>query len=475
MIVKFLEFLKDSKRNKQILNILSYFLTVFILLSSLNTYAQEAVGLDSVEGYKVQNEISSTNTGDTQANVEKTAAGTMLGSLNVLTASIAPQVLSNYPAILANNKIPEFAKEGLLGTVENGNMALLNNFNGVNLSSYLASEWVPGYDKSTSIYAASDGYSYLDETNVDVLWDRIRLISYIFFVVILIVAGFMIMFRHKIGGQLAVSVFNTLPNIIIALILVTFSFAIVGLLLNIGVMLINVIASVLGTSADTAIQVQHPFSLFTSIFSGELKSLGFKFAGSLLVALILGIIAATVTGPTGLVTAATAGTVFALLIALVIAGVVIWASIRVYITLLTAYLGLILNTIMAPVYLTFSAFPGQGYLVQDWLNRIITGVLTFPVVYFFLNLGFYLLKGDLTLGFPSGIMSGDFSQVNTGETPVGWLIKGLLVIVLFFFAADAPKILADYFPVGKKEGMANAVGGTMKGLSKIPLVGSFFG
>lgn len=475
MIVEVLEFLKDKKRNKQILNIFSYFLTVFILLSSLNAFAQE-VSIDPVEGYKAQNELSSSSTGDNQANVEKTAAGTMLGSLNVVTASIAPQVLSNYPSILANENIPEIAKIGLIGLTDKANMAMIEGFSGVDIPSYLASEWVPGYDTSTSIYAASDGYSYLDETNVDVLWDRIRLISYIFFVVILIVAGFMIMFRHKIGGQLAVSVFNTLPNIIIALILVTFSFAIVGLLLNIGVMLINVIASILGVTADTAIKMDGPFSLLSGILGGKLDALGINLSVPLLLAIVGGLVIGLIALSGGTAAPALiAGTVIVLLIVIIVAGILIFASIRVYLTLLTAYLGIILNTIMAPIYLTFSAFPGQGFMVQDWLNRIIKGVLTFPVVYFFLNLGFFILKGDLTLGFPSGIMSGDFSQVNTDTTPAGWLIKGLLVIVLFFFAADAPKMLDDYFPVGKREGAANAIAGAKAGLSKIPLVGSFFG
>jgi hypothetical protein len=145
-------------------------------------------------------------------------------------------------------------------------------------------------------------------------------------------------------------------------------------------------------------------------------------------------------------------------------------------TILTAYLGIIFNTILAPLFLTVAAFPGQSHMIMDWLNRILKGVLTFPLVYFFLNLGAFILSCEINIAFPSGLMSGDFSAVQTGsDSPVGWFLKSFVVIALFFFAADAPKMLDDFLVTNSGKGALGAIEGMKKGLSKIPLVGSFFG
>ena len=78
------------------------------------------------------------------------------------------------------------------------------------------------------------GFDYLRNLKVDLLWGETRNIAYLFFVIVMIVAGFMIMFRKNLPGQVVVSIGNSIPRIVISLILVTFSFAIVGLMLDIG-------------------------------------------------------------------------------------------------------------------------------------------------------------------------------------------------------------------------------------------------
>ena len=63
-------------------------------------------------------------------------------------------------------------------------------------------------------------------------WKTFRNLAYLFFVLIFLVIGFMIMFRHKINGQTVVTIQQAIPNIIVALLFVTFSYAIGGLLID---------------------------------------------------------------------------------------------------------------------------------------------------------------------------------------------------------------------------------------------------
>ena len=113
-------------------------------------------------------------------------------------------------------------------------------------------------------------------------------------------------------------------------------------------------------------------------------------------------------------------------------------------------------------------------MATDWLNKILKGVLTFPIVFFFLNLGGFIMSNQMNIGFPSGLMSGDFANVNTGDSLIGVAIKFFMAIALFFFAADAPKILDDFLPVNGGKGAMEAIGSMRKGLSRIPMVGSLF-
>ncbi len=487
MIVEVIQKVKEVVTKKHLLNYVSMLVSVFFMFSALNTFAAECIDvanlpkIDVVKGYQSETELTKSSTADPSYNAQTTTMNIVMASANGTLQNLVPQTLSNYQAIKDNPNIPTYAKGGMVGSMDNAVIAMFNNFQGVNIPNYLASEWVPGFDtSSTGIYAASDGYGYLQESNIDSLWDRLRLISYVFFVVILIVAGFMIMFRQKIGGQLAVSIFNVLPNVIISLILVTFSFAIVGLLLNLGVMAVNVVGSVLGVTTNTAITVDSPFSLVGAIFSGKIEVIGGNasianvatIAIASLVAIVAGITASGGAGTAAVV----AGLITILFIGIIVAAIIIYASVRVYITILTAYLGIIFNTILSPLFLTVAAFPGQSHMIMDWMNRILKGVLTFPLVYFFLNLGAFILSCEINIAFPSGLMSGDFANVQTGsDSPVGWFLKSFIVVALFFFAADSPKILDDFLVTNSGKGAIGAIEGMKKGLSRIPLVGSFFG
>lgn len=64
------------------------------------------------------------------------------------------------------------------------------------------------------------------------LWKVFRNLAYMLLVLVLITIGFMIMFRMKLNPQTVISVENALPKIVISLLLITFSFAIAGFLID---------------------------------------------------------------------------------------------------------------------------------------------------------------------------------------------------------------------------------------------------
>src|SRR3989344_4417049 len=64
------------------------------------------------------------------------------------------------------------------------------------------------------------------------LWQVIRNLAYLAFILVFLSVGFMIMFRSKINPQTVISVQAALPGLVIGLILITFSYFIAALIID---------------------------------------------------------------------------------------------------------------------------------------------------------------------------------------------------------------------------------------------------
>lgn len=79
---------------------------------------------------------------------------------------------------------------------------------------------------------AAEGVGFASLKPIMNLWIIFRDVAYLIIVLILVTIGFLIMFRMKINAQTVISVENSLPKIVVTLLLITFSFAIAGLLVD---------------------------------------------------------------------------------------------------------------------------------------------------------------------------------------------------------------------------------------------------
>ena len=79
---------------------------------------------------------------------------------------------------------------------------------------------------------AADGLGFGGIASFSEIWKQMRNVSFIVIVLAIIIAGFMIMFRTKIDANTAISIESTLPKLIVTLILIQFSFAIAGFLID---------------------------------------------------------------------------------------------------------------------------------------------------------------------------------------------------------------------------------------------------
>src|SRR5260221_8978048 len=118
---------------------------------------------------------------------------------------------------------------------------------------------------------AQTGTGFTTLQPIQVLWGVVRDISYALMVVVIIIMAFMIMFRVKISPQVTVSVQSALPKIAIALVLITFSYAIAGFLVDLAYVFVGAFAAMIniaGTTGPKAISSIGTPAIFTQLTSG---------------------------------------------------------------------------------------------------------------------------------------------------------------------------------------------------------------
>jgi hypothetical protein len=270
---------------------------------------------------------------------------------------------------------------------------------------------------------------------------------------------------------------NTIPNIIIGLLMVTFSFAIVGLLLDLGrlltLLLGSYFASALNSGSFQVTGLSGPVEMARYAFIavhpqhiGMLPALGsalFSGAGS-----IAWWFKVVTIGPGD--TVLTSGLI-GIIFCLVVGAIALYAGIRVFLTLLMAYMKIVIELILGPIYLLMASLPGKQTSMMDWIKRIIQNILVFPMVFVIINLARYIGMNADNLKTYTPI-----SFLNGGPTiPLGFGLGGAIVIAGYFIAANVPPLIADFIPVEGGKGMQASMQGTQDALKRIPLIGGLFG
>ncbi len=271
------------------------------------------------------------------------------------------------------------------------------------------------------------------------IWKLFRDISYLLLVLVMISIGFMIMFRVNLGGA-AVGIESALPRIVLAMIMITFSFPIAGFLIDMMYALIAVCIGLLynaGLSASddggllvkalgtypTAKDylnnyltagflelwpsgsgnfmkvgaslwqlmppmVQGMFQIIivpiATYYTSTILHIPEKIAGSFGGISIAGFaIGDLVKLPVVVMATALIGFFFIIGPSLVL-GIIIMLTIlififRIFFMLLESYIKILLYIIFSPFILMFSAIPGNGN-IGWWLRNMIGELMTFPTV-----------------------------------------------------------------------------------------------
>jgi len=230
------------------------------------------------------------------------------------------------------------------------------------------------------------------------LWKAFRNIAYLFFTIIFIVIGFAIMFRVKLNPQTVISIQNAIPRVILALILVTFSYAIAGLLIDLMYIVIAIIVGVINPGG--------PLNELVNLLKEKLNMGGGKEAPNILVFQLLfmgkgleyaytlastllnpGVILADIlNAPQELIDAIQNITTFiptlsggAILLTLILAIILLLAFFKLLLSLLKAYIFVLISIIFGPLQIMLGVLPGQSSF-GNWIRNLIANLAVFPTV-----------------------------------------------------------------------------------------------
>lgn len=231
---------------------------------------------------------------------------------------------------------------------------------------------------------AQTGFGYNSLAMFQKLWSASRNIAYSVMVIILISIAFAVMFRLKINPQVAVTVQNSLPKIASTLILVTFSYAIVGFLIDFMYLIFGVLVYALSTNANglglDPVALFNDFtngSLFIKIFTSMNSSVVTTGAigGAGIIGIIIGLIAfaGTVTGAATL-----ALPMLPFVIGIIIAIFIFFF--QTFLMLAKVYFSLVINLAFGPIILLAEAIPFIKASAMGWFKSVIADILVFLTV-----------------------------------------------------------------------------------------------
>ncbi len=220
------------------------------------------------------------------------------------------------------------------------------------------------------------------------IWSAFRNIVYLLFVLIFITVGFAIMLRIRIDPRTVMTIQNQIPKIIVGLILVTFSFAIAGFLIDIMYLSIYLIGNTL-ISTDSHITTtvvnqiatsKHPFEAANNL-SGASGGVGGILNIAWWSALDVGkIINGLLSNILGQPLSFIFGSVLGIIGFLIIIIAIIIALFKLWFALISAYIFLLLDIVMAPFWIFAGLIPGSPIGFGLWLRDILSNLSAFPVV-----------------------------------------------------------------------------------------------
>ena len=249
---------------------------------------------------------------------------------------------------------------------------------------------------ATPAYAQGLGFSALEP--VLEVWKVFRNLAYLFYVVIFLIIGFMIMFRQKIGGQAVVSAQQALPGIVISIIAVTFSYAIAAFMIEMMYLLMFFLTAVFAPNLP---QIKS-LTIDKNVFQIGAELIASRDSGVLgtvhdAVNIMVSKLTGSASGDRNVV-----GWIAGLTFSVIVGFAMLFATFKLFFELLKSYIAIILAVILAPIALMVGAIPGNKAF-GGWVRGLMGNLIVFPTVLMAMIIS-YLVKENMLASTGAGFV-----------------------------------------------------------------------
>lgn len=315
--------------------------------------------------------------------------------LNLFTGDIDVQVLNDIEAgridqAIARAKNGQYQTQGLLGTTSQAIASLyVPPTSGIE---YIANSFntflKPAY--------AQQGMGFNGLLPLLSIWRSFRNIVYVFSSLFFIIMGILIILRVKISPQAVVTIQNSIPRIFTTLILVTFSYAIAGLLIDLSSLIQNIALVTLYSSRgitnlyDSLFQHYHTnfYDITNADFFATTSLVSDSFVNSIKTTGTPGLIATLITVILTLLISAVAhilAPVAIIIVVIILATLITWL-VKFFFGLFKCYVNILVRIVLAPLEIGLSAFPNSKTNFSSWIINLIANIAVFPVSLIFITI-----------------------------------------------------------------------------------------
>ncbi len=419
-----------------------------------------------------------------------------VGALNALidVKTINPDLIGGkYPS---NGQFFTSAPGGLIGSANTVIATLYNQpISGVE---YLAE--VKDNFLGKPAYAQGVGFQGLQP--ILPIWKAFRNIVYILSSIIFIIIGIMIMLRVKISPQAVISIQNAIPQLITSLILVTFSYAIAGLLIDLSNFILSLVLAILFSASGKSLSgnlflpslfsgvpvlgnILNPFNFANLSDATLIQTTQLMFIPSVvtvmlgsLISWITGVLIALPLGPAALIvgpiTGAITGTVGGIIITIVLLIMIVIWIFKFLLGLFKCYATLLFKIILGPLEIGMGAFPNSKIGFNSWLTEVIANLAVFPISFLFLVISNLIIVNVIWGGF-SGSIADIFSGNLTGGgmwtpsllggnitsfalRPIGGIAAMAIGVSTLLLLSKLPEMIPQYIFMIKPSPWGDAIG-----------------
>lgn len=231
------------------------------------------------------------------------------------------------------------------------------------------------------------------------VWVVARNAAYALSILAVIALSFMVMFRTKISPQAAVTVQSAIPRIIIGLLLITFSFAIAGFVVDMAYVVQGVVVAIISQSNLTS-NASSSIDLFnmTNNVLGGIVSFGF-------ITILIMFVVALIAGTAGWLIPGLSA-VLGLVVILIVLAIFVVAVFKIFWLLLRTYVMIIFHVIALPFAALGYMASAQGNPFASTLRSLVGQVSVFVTISFVVMLAHLVFWNMAGWPFSEGPVAG---------------------------------------------------------------------